>query len=107
MCPSENAVDKYDEIIEAVKKHAKGKLILLALGPTATALAYDLYKEGYQAVDIGHVDLLYERFIRNIKRLDHVVIPYKYCNTDEVGDRRQIPDVDDKSYKEQIVECVL
>ena len=27
---------------------------LLALGPTATVLAYDLCKMGYQAVDIGH-----------------------------------------------------
>jgi len=30
------------------------------LGPTTTVLAYDLYKNGYQAIDIGHVDLEHE-----------------------------------------------
>ena len=35
-------------------------LFLIALGPTATVLAYDLFKAGYQAIDIGHVDIEYE-----------------------------------------------
>ena len=29
-------------------------LFLVALGPTAGMLVYDLFKNGYQAVDIGH-----------------------------------------------------
>jgi hypothetical protein len=36
------------------------KLILIALGPTATVLAYDLAKKGYQAIDIGHLPSCYE-----------------------------------------------
>ena len=33
---------------------------LLPLGPAATVLAYDLFKAGYQAIDVGHVDVEYE-----------------------------------------------
>ena len=81
--PAENAVDKYDEIMSEAIKQSKDKLFLLALGPTATALAYDLYKQGYQAVDIGHIDLIYEAFVRKLPDLYSVDIPYKYCRKDE------------------------
>lgn len=33
-----------------------GRLILIALGMTATVLAYDLSKAGFWAIDIGHID---------------------------------------------------
>ena len=36
ICPSENAFDEYDEIFEKILEYGKNKLILLALGPTAT-----------------------------------------------------------------------
>ncbi|WP_026517134.1 GT-D fold domain-containing glycosyltransferase [Butyrivibrio sp. MC2021] len=103
LAPSQNAVDKYDDIMTEALKQPKNKLILLALGPTATALSYDLFKEGYHAVDIGHLDLRYEQFIRNLKLLYNVDIPYKYCNKDEVGELRDIPDPDDNTYEQQIV----
>ena len=57
ICPAESAYSKYEEIINEAKKVSKDKIIFLALGPTATVLAYDLYKLGYQAIDIGHVDI--------------------------------------------------
>ena len=81
-------------------------MLLLALGPTATALAYDLHKEGYQAVDIGHVDLIYESFIRKITNLNSVNIPYKYCRVDECIERRIIEDIDDPEYRNQIVAVI-
>ena len=59
LCPASDAFEKYDEILDAVKTHGANKLILLALGATATALAYDLAKAGFWAVDIGHVDIEY------------------------------------------------
>ncbi len=59
ICPAENAFTKYDEILEASKKCGKDKLILVALGPTATVLSHDLAKRGYWAIDIGHVDIEY------------------------------------------------
>jgi glycosyltransferase family protein len=60
LAPAENAFDKYDEILKEVKKLSKDVLILLALGPTATVLANDLASFGFQALDIGHVDVEYE-----------------------------------------------
>lgn len=62
--PAENAFHAYDKILECCKDQAKDKLFLLALYPTATVLAYDLCKMGYQAVDIGHIDLEYEWFLK-------------------------------------------
>lgn len=59
VCPAENAFAKYHEILEASKKYGKDKLILIALGPTATILSYDLAKSGYWAIDIGHIDVEY------------------------------------------------
>src|SRR5690606_39081178 len=42
ICPATNAFDFYDEIFAETSINAAGKLILIALGPTATVLASDL-----------------------------------------------------------------
>lgn len=73
LCPEKDAFNKYDEIFEATKKFGKDKLILLALGPTATVMAYDLAKENYWAVDIGHIDLEYMWFLMGVKEKSPVV----------------------------------
>ena len=104
--PAENAVDRYDDIMKEALEQPKEKLILLALGPTATALAYDLHNEGYQAVDIGHIDLIYESFIRKTPNLNSVSIPYKYCRVDECVQGRVIEDIDDPLYKKQIISVI-
>ncbi len=101
--PSVDSFDCYDAILKEVKKQPKDRLVLLAMGPTATALAYELFKEGYWAVDIGRVDLLYEKYIANLPNLYSVRIPYKYCNADESGPHRTIEDVDDETYNSQII----
>lgn len=63
LCPSTNAFDKYSQILNTIKQHTKqDDLLILALGPTATVLAYDLSKYGYQALDLGHIDIEYEWF---------------------------------------------
>lgn len=43
--PQENAFSKYEETIVRLKKENKDVLIILALGPISTVLAYDLAKE--------------------------------------------------------------
>ncbi|MDB8558409.1 SP_1767 family glycosyltransferase [Turicibacter sanguinis] len=64
LAPEINAFSEYERILESAKRQEKDKLILLALGPTATVLAYDLYLEGYQVIDIGHIDVEYEWFLK-------------------------------------------
>ncbi len=104
--PAENAIDKYDKIMNEAVKQPKDKLVLISLGPTATVLAYDLCKEGYQAVDIGHIDLIYESYIRQLPNLYGVNISYKYCSMDERISGREIEEVSDPIYRSQIVSIV-
>jgi glycosyltransferase family protein len=106
LAPAQNAYDKYDAIMTEAMKLPKNSLVLIALGPTATALSYDLYKEGYHAVDIGHLDLKYEQYIRKMDQIRDVHISYKYCNSDEVGELRDIPAPEDPEYNNQIISIV-
>lgn len=76
LCPQKNAWDKYKEIVQRIKDIAQsGDLVCISLGPAATVMAYDLAKEGMQALDIGQLDNEYEWFIRNVK--DRIPIPGK------------------------------
>ena len=63
--PTINAFEKYDEILEQAVKISKDRLICIILGPTATVLAYDLAKLGYQALDLGHIVKSYDAFCQN------------------------------------------
>jgi len=100
ICPSENAFELYDEIFNEALKIDKNKLILIALGPTATVLAYDLYKYGYQAIDIGHVDIEYEWYLRNAT--NKIKIENKYVNEAHNGNINII-DITDEKYSKQII----
>lgn len=85
LCPAENAFDYYDEILEKICYHAKASdLIFMALGPTATVLAYDLFMRGYWAVDAGHIDLEYEWM--KMGTTEKVKIAGKYVNEVKNGD---------------------
>ena len=81
--PSKHAFSAYNRILNAVLKFSKDNLILIALGPTASVLACDLSKKGYQAIDIGHVDIQYELYLRNATK--NVRIKYKFFNEDNEG----------------------
>ena len=100
ICPSENAFEIYDKIYNEALKIDKNKLVLLALGPTATVLAYDLFTAGYQAIDIGHVDIEYEWFLR--KATKKIKIESKYVTEVKEG-RENIQEVKDEKYKNEIV----
>ena len=75
-------------------------MILLALGPTATILAYDLSVMGYQAIDIGHIDVEYEWF--KLGTREKIPLKGKYVNeAGELG--KQVLDVTDENYNNQII----
>lgn len=65
ICPSENAFEKYDEILKKSLELGGNKLIIIALGPTATILSYDLSQHGIWALDLGHIDIEYSWFKMN------------------------------------------
>lgn len=78
ICPYKNAFKVYNKIIKEVIKLNEKRLILIALGPTASILAYDLNKLGYQSIDIGHIDIEYEWYLRNTTSM--ISIENKYVN---------------------------
>ena len=65
-------------MLQEACKIEKGALLLLALGPCASALALDLHKRGYQAIDIGHIDVEYEWFRMGTTK--KMPIKYKFVN---------------------------
>lgn len=104
ICPIRNAFKVYGKIINSVLKCKEKRLILLALGPTATILAYELYKLGYQSVDIGHVDIEYEWFLRNATH--KIQIENKYVN-EAHGKKNNFTKVKDRKYYEQIIAKII
>lgn len=106
LAPAKNAYDVYDNLVASVRNHApKGALVIIALGPTATIMAYDLAKMGYQALDLGHFDIQYECHLRGISSKEP--IPGKYVN--EAAEAGQTVDdsvIKDERYKKSIIEVV-
>lgn len=98
LAPSRNAFDHYSAIYNEAIAQKKDVLFLLALGPTATVLAYDLSKAGYQAIDIGHIDIEYEWFRIGAKR--KVKIKNKYVN--EAPNGKNVADADSE-YESQVI----
>lgn len=101
IAPPKNAFDRYDEILETVKQHAKDKLVLIALGPTATVLAYDLAMSGIQAVDIGHIDLEYSWMKMNAE--ERIPIKGKYCSEIHEEQDLELDPEDQLKYESSII----
>jgi glycosyltransferase family protein len=101
LCPAENAYGKYSIIKETVLKVPKNKIILLSLGPAAKVLAYELFLLGYRVVDIGHIDMEYEMFIRGKTTIQKV--QYKYFN--EIKERTP-EECLDPTYMKQIMTII-
>lgn len=99
LAPARDAFGKYEEILEAACKLEKDALYLIALGPTATILAYDLHKTGRQAIDVGHVDIEYEWFRMGATK--KVTIQNKYVNEVDAG--LNCTEQLDDTYQSQII----
>ncbi len=96
--PATDAFDMYDRIMFAALRESEDSLYLLALGPAATVLAYDIAKSGRRAIDIGHLDIEYEWMKRKEYRC---AIPNKYVNETEGGTDPE--PIRDTVYEAQIV----
>lgn len=102
LAPSKNAFSTYEQLLATcIEQVDKDELILLALGPTATVLARALAVEGFQAVDIGHIDIEYEWYLQKAKR--KVAVPNKYVNEVKIGRLEYQVAGDDEEYQSQII----
>ncbi len=73
ICPDTNAFEFYEDIFRVICKNVSvDELVLIALGPTATVLAYDLSKREIQALDIGQLDNEYEWFLHRAKQREKI-----------------------------------
>lgn len=98
LCPGENAFLKYNEIFSKTLDYSENKLIIIALGPTATVLSADLNKNGKIAIDLGHIDLEYEWFLKKAKK--RIEIEGKAVNE---LDSDGIKEIHDANYENEIV----
>jgi len=96
-----NAFDQYDDILLKCKECCfMADLFLLAIGPSSGVLAYDLSKQGIQAVDVGHIDMEYEWYLAG--KGIRITVPNKYNNEILGGDdvcNTNLP----KEYYEEII----
>lgn len=105
ICPAKNAFNSYDRILEKVQLYVpkeKNTLILCALGMTATVLAYDLYKLGYQCIDIGHIDIEYEWYRMHASQK----CPINNKAVNELGYNNPLITTKDKKYEESILDRI-
>ena len=101
ICPATNAFTQYDQILNAAKEHGRNKLIVIALGPTATILSYDLAKENYWALDLGHIDIEYSWYLQKAR----TKVPIKGKKSAEVNGAEdfQLTDIEENIYKKSII----
>ena len=105
LCPEKDAFAMYDIICDAAMKQDRNSIFLLALGPTATVLAYDLTQNGCQAIDIGHLDIEYEWLLKNASK--KIKIENKYVNeADGILDENN-DCLHDAKYQSTIVERIF
>ena len=100
LCPKKDAYKVYNEILDTTSKLGQGRLILIALGATATVLAYDLAKLDLWAIDIGHVDVEY--CWMKMGATEKVPVPGKFVN--EAGmEGWKLSACVDKAYNNSII----
>ncbi len=103
LVPPTGAFDVYDHIVQSVESHYReGDLVLLAAGPTATVLAYDLARRGMQAIDVGHIDVEYSWY--QMKSARKVPLPGKWVN--EAGGYVPCPSTDTGQFAASVVDTV-
>lgn len=63
-CPPEHAFREYDDLLARASAHlgSPDVLYLVAAGPTACLLVWDLAQRGAQALDVGHLTSAYDEF---------------------------------------------
>lgn len=103
---SKNAFSVYDQIKAAiVAAWQPGDVVIMALGPTATVLAYELSAQGIRCMDVGHIDIEYEWFRSGVKKKSNV--KGKYVNEVggfQAGEEKESPAV--LAWRQQILQHV-
>lgn len=101
LAPATDSFDRYDDIFKKCKECCSmADLFLLAIGPSSGVLAYDLSKQGIQAIDVGHIDMEYEWYLAG--QGIRTVVPNKY-NNEILGDENVCDASLPEEYYEEII----
>ncbi|WP_293989350.1 GT-D fold domain-containing glycosyltransferase [uncultured Megasphaera sp.] len=103
LAPAKNAFNSYQKILSFVKNHVPLQdqpLILLALGPTATIMVPFLMEMGYQALDVGHIDVEYEWY--KLKATKKIPLLGRYVN-EAGGFKSEFPAEILQQYENEII----
>ena len=100
--PVRNAFSQIHLICEECVKQPKDVLFLVALGPAAKPLIFELVNLGYQAFDVGHLDIEYECFIRKVDKM--IPIPGKWTNEAELSFQDEMINLE--KYNSEIISIV-
>lgn len=109
LCPPTDAWGAYERIFSVVRSEVRSMtedaaepLVICALGMTATVLAYDLSRMGFQAIDLGHIDIEYEWMLMGAT--EKVPIPGKYTNEAYAEVTDNISGMED--YRNEIIKSI-
>lgn len=101
--PVTQAFSQYDDLLAQVRKIEKSALVILAMGPLATVMPFDLLDDGFQAVDLGHIDIEYEWFLRGCREKT----PIENKMVWEAGAGEGVGTLKDENYHAQIIAEVV
>ncbi|RDG21033.1 GT-D fold domain-containing glycosyltransferase [Lacticaseibacillus paracasei] len=109
ICPDINAFESYKDIHNVALETCQffdlnNLIVLVALGPTATVLCYDLTKQGIQAVDIGHTDIEYSWYRSHARKKESV--RGKYVNEAKIPFIGELNQKDEQLYRQQIIKTI-
>ena len=97
--PSAFAFSRYEALLAEVRKVEKSVLIIMAMGPVATVMPYDLLEDDYQTVDLGNIDTEYEWYLRGCTKKEPIANKMVY----EAGAGEDVGELDDETYQSQII----
>lgn len=98
--PAKNAFEKCDQLLEEARKQPEDTIFIVALGPAAKIIAYELSNQ-FKTLDLGHLDIEYEWYLRKMKEGGSV--PNKYVNEARVNFDSESEPFDPSLYESQII----
>ena len=70
--PASDAYGKLDEIIACCMEYPKDRLFLISLGVAAKFFTERMFLKGYRVLDIGHLDMEYEWYLKKVKQKEPI-----------------------------------
>lgn len=89
-----------DQLLEEARKQPEDTIFIVALGPAAKIIAYELSNQ-FKTLDLGHLDIEYEWYLRKMKEGGSV--PNKYVNEARVNFDSESEPFDPSLYESQII----